>query len=347
MVTSRATEKIGFILTRHPESYEYLERVYSKWMEYKSKAKCYTCGSTNLKWVDDFTYECDNGHSDKLLGLESWEFGVPPWFMKVLHDQGLVAVLYKSRSSTHYGVYEETLRAIEDVLSRGYIEELSEPPLPEPSIEMFKDIVGLDDVKRLIVDVLKSDKPVHLLIVGPPASAKTMMLEAISRLYDVPIILSGTSTRAGLRDFIIENKPTIMIIDELDKIENPLDLSVLLTWMESQKLIVTMATRKTVVKCPNVCKVIAAANKTDRIPPELLSRFIVVRLRQYTDEEAKKVCINVAINREGVEEGLAKLIADAVVDKLNSRDPRDCIKLARLAKTPDDVERIVKILSKR
>ena len=41
------------------------------------------------------------------------------------------------------------------------------------------------------------------------------------------------------------------------------------------------------------------------------------------------------------------MIADAVVDRLKSRDPRDCVKLARLAKTPDDVERIVKILSKR
>lgn len=48
---------------------------------------------------------------------------------------------------------------------------------PEP---LFDSIVGYDDVKRLFSLSLSSDKPVHILLVGPPASAKTLfMLECI------------------------------------------------------------------------------------------------------------------------------------------------------------------------
>jgi Holliday junction DNA helicase RuvB len=352
---SRAVEKVREVVSRYGvDAIEYLERIRDRWVEYKSSARCLECNSTNLKWLDDFTYECDKGHRGRLLGLESWEFGVPPWFMSALQSRGLVQVLYRSRSSTCYGVPEEVLKAIETVIPgatlRGAEVEVVEAErrqLQEPTPEIFSDIVGLEDVKDILLKALKADKPVHVLIVGGPATAKTMILEALSRFYDVPIILAGASTRAGLRDYIVENVPEIMLIDELDKVENPLDLSVLLTWMETQKLVVTMATKKAYVKCPTVCKVIAAANTTKRIPPELLSRFVVVNLKPYTDEEVKAICVNVLKNREGCNEELAAKIANAVVEKLKSRDPRDCVKVARLAKTPEEVDKVVEILTKR
>jgi Holliday junction DNA helicase RuvB len=353
---SRAVEKVREVVSRYGvDAIEYLGRIRDRWLEYKSSARCLECNSTNLKWLDDFTYECDRGHRGRLLGLESWEFGVPPWFMSALQSRGLVQVLYRSRSSTHYGVPDEVLKAIETVIpgtTPGEVEaaevvEAERRTLLEPTTDIFSDIVGLEDVKDILLKALKADKPVHVLIVGGPATAKTMILEALSRFYDVPIILAGASTRAGLRDYIVENVPEIMLIDELDKIENPLDLSVLLTWMETQKLIVTMATKKAYVKCPTVCKVIAAANTIKRIPPELLSRFVVVNLKPYTDEEVKAICVNILKNREGCSDELAAKIADSVVNKLKSKDPRDCVKVARLAKTPEEVDKVVEILLKR
>jgi len=349
----RAVERVREVIGRYgADAVEYLARIREKWAEYKSGFKCYQCGSTNIKWLDDFTYECENGHRGRALGLESWEFKVPPWFMRILHDKGLVQVLFKSRSATCYGVPEETLKAIESILSKGAEEvegaEVYEEPeaaeMPEPTVEMFSDIVGLDDIKELVVKVLKADKPVHLLLVGPPASAKTMILEAISERYGVPIILAGTSTKAGLREFIVENKPTIMLIDELDKIANPLDLSVLLTWMQSQRLTVTLASRRVTVKCPSVCKVIAAANRADKLPPELLSRFTVVKIKPYTERDVYEICVNVLTRKEGKSREVAEMIARAVVEKLRSRDPRDCIKIARLAKEIEDIDRIIEIM---
>jgi Holliday junction DNA helicase RuvB len=331
---------------------EWLTKIYSKWAEYKLNTKCYTCESTRIRWVGDYEYECDKGHRSKLLGLQSWELGVPPWFMRVLADRGIVDILYRSRSTTTYGVPDEVMRVLERILrsetSLAPTEGVPEvEEVPEPTLEMFSDIVGLDDVKKLVLDVLTSSKPVHLLLVGPTASAKTMILETISRHYDVPILLAGASTRAGLRDYILDNVPEVMLIDELDKVSNPLDLSTLLTWMESQRLVVTMATKKAHVRCPSVCRVIAAANSIRRIPPELLSRFVVVNLKPYTDEEIRTVCINVLTRREGCSEEMAKTVAEAVVSRLGSKDPRDCVKIARLAKTPEDVDRIVEILRGR
>jgi len=350
-VGSRLAEEVAELLDRYGEdAVEWLSKIRDTWIQYRGSYRCFTCNSSSIRWLSDFEYECESGHRGRILGLESWEFGVPPWFMRLLADRGIARVLYRSRSTTTYGIPEQSIRVIEDALRSSPVvtaEELAELPREEPTAEMFSDIVGLDDVKKLVLDVLRADKPVHLLIVGPPASAKTMILEAISRFYNVPIVLAGTSTRAGLRDFIVENAPELMLIDELDKVDNPLDLSVLLTWMESQRLAVTMATKRAVVRCPTVCKVIAAANRVQRIPPELLSRFVVVYVKQYTEEESRAICLNVLVRREGVSQELATRIADAVVGKLGSRDPRDCVKVARLAKSPDDVDRIVETLKGR
>jgi len=345
---ARAVRELKELVSKYGEdSLRWLTSIRDRWVGYKTGFRCYDCGAS-VRWVSDFEYECENGHRKRVLGLESWELGVPPWFMRVLVDRGLVEVLYRSRSATCYGIPDTTLEAIEQVLTGGVeeAEEVGAPP-PEPSADMFSDIVGLDDVKELVVRVLRSEKPVHLLLVGPPASAKTMILEAISKHYNVPILLAGSSTKAGLRDYIAENSPEIMLIDELDKVSNPLDLSVLLTWMESQRLTITMGRKKAFIKCPRVCKVIAAANRTDKIPPELLSRFVVVTFRQYTEEEVRTICLNILTKKEGVSEEMAKVIVDAVINELGSRDPRNCVKIARIAKSPEEVEKVVATMKKR
>jgi Holliday junction DNA helicase RuvB len=42
---------------------------------------------------------------------------------------------------------------------------------------LFKDIIVYNDVKRLFRMALDSDEQSHILLSGPPASAKTMFLE--------------------------------------------------------------------------------------------------------------------------------------------------------------------------
>ena len=56
----------------------------------------------------------------------------------------------------------------------------TQPVSKSKSIMLFNNIIGYGDVKRLFNLSFDSDKPVHILLVGPPASAKTLfMLECI------------------------------------------------------------------------------------------------------------------------------------------------------------------------
>jgi uncharacterized membrane protein (Fun14 family) len=47
---------------------------------------------------------------------------------------------------------------------------------------LFDNIVGYEDVKELYEMAIKAEKPVHLLLVGPPASAKSLFMSSLSKL---------------------------------------------------------------------------------------------------------------------------------------------------------------------
>jgi len=47
---------------------------------------------------------------------------------------------------------------------------------------LFTEIIGYNDVKRLVRMALDSDEQSHILLSGPPASAKTMFLESSMKL---------------------------------------------------------------------------------------------------------------------------------------------------------------------
>lgn len=268
----------------------------------------------------------------------------PKWFLLLLQYRGLAEVTpdggVKLRKST--------AKAIEDVLSTKSFRSIWEI---EPKREWFDDIIGHEDLKDVIIRVLKSSKPLHLLLVGPPASSKTLVLEILSAVYGVPILLAGTSTKAGLRDWIASHRPELLLIDELDKRSNPVDLSVLLSWMESQRIAIAMSRKwgHEEVECPsNKCIVIAAANRLDKLSPELVSRFVVKVLRPYTPQEVRDICIGIVMRREGLGKEMAEAIADAVVNRMKSMDVRDCIKLARMQPTCiDDAYALAEKLTKR
>ncbi|MEM2582242.1 MAG: hypothetical protein QXD09_05505 [Candidatus Caldarchaeum sp.] len=75
--------------------------------------------------------------------------------------------------------------------------------------DIFRDIVGHDDVKRLLLKALKSygdGLPVHFLLCGEPSSAKTMFLLALRRLKDSYYLLGSRASRSGLTSILIERK---------------------------------------------------------------------------------------------------------------------------------------------
>jgi hypothetical protein len=74
---------------------------------------------------------------------------------------------------------------------------------PEP---LFESIVGYSDVKRIFHLSLSSEKPVHLLLVGPPASAKTLFMVECMRLERSYFTLGSHSTKSGMIDYLFDKR---------------------------------------------------------------------------------------------------------------------------------------------
>jgi Holliday junction DNA helicase RuvB len=210
--------------------------------------------------------------------------------------------------------------------------------------KMFSFIYGHDDIKQLYSKSLLSLKPIHIILIGPPATAKSLFLEEIATLDNSLYLLGGTSTKAGIRDLIFDHKPQYIIIDEIDKIRSAADLSVLLSIMESGRLV--SAKHENFQQVVHKCWVFAAGNRTTNIRPELLSRFWKIFMPVYSDEDLYNVITKVLVAREGTSSIMAEYIANAVIDDLRSKDPRDAIKIARISQNQKDVDWAVGIMKK-
>jgi hypothetical protein len=64
---------------------------------------------------------------------------------------------------------------------------------------------------------LDSDEQSHILHSGPPASAKTMFLESLSKLKSSYFVDGASTTKSGLIDCLFLNNPKYLLIDEIDK----------------------------------------------------------------------------------------------------------------------------------
>jgi replication-associated recombination protein RarA len=205
---------------------------------------------------------------------------------------------------------------------------------------MFGSIVGYDDVKRLFRMSLSSDRPVHILLVGPPASAKTLFMIECMKLERSFFTLGSHSTKSGMVDYLFDKRPRYLVVDEIEHMPAK-DQTALLSLMETGILAETkfQKTRNTQLKT----WVFATSNGTERMLTPLLSRFMVLHFKPYTFGSFAEVCTHI-LGRDGVPTDVSVAIADAVWNRLKSRDIRDCIKLGRLAKTAEDVGWIAQTL---
>jgi replicative DNA helicase Mcm len=212
------------------------------------------------------------------------------------------------------------------------INELAKSPTIFDSIvrSIVPSIYGYDEIKQAValqlfggtpgktlVDggVIRSD--IHILLIGDPGSAKTRILQAVSRLVPKGIYVSGKSITGGgmtavaERDEFSEGGWTlkagalvlgsggVVAIDEFDKVGDE-DRAALHEALESQTISVAKA--GIVATFSAKAAVLAAANpKFGRfdpnvypaeqfdIPPTLLSRFdLIFPIKDLMDEELDK-----------------------------------------------------------
>jgi holliday junction DNA helicase RuvB len=202
---------------------------------------------------------------------------------------------------------------------------------------IFGDIEGHDDVKRLLLAALQAKKPVHVLLVGPPATGKSQFLQAIAALPRARYAVGGATTSSGLISYLLEKPETrILVIDELDKAD-PADLYALYSLMESGK--VTRLQHESHEDVKREVWVFAAANSTHLLPEALASRFVRLDLPAYDQAQVEQITQSVLVRREGVTRPRARAIARATAAR--SRDPRDGVQVARLSREGEPIEPLV------
>jgi MoxR-like ATPase len=194
---------------------------------------------------------------------------------------------------------------------------------------LFDDIVGFDDVKHLFKMAIQAERPVHLLLCGPPASAKSLFLRSLTRLERSYYGVGSSSTKSGIFDYLFEHRPRYFIIDELEKM-NKKDQTSLLNLMESGILSELKHKQQRLTQLKTW--VFASCNSTDKLLQPLLTRFRDIHFKPYTEEEFVEIVVNILDREEGVDRDIALLIADGVFNRLKSSNIRECVRIARLAR---------------
>ena len=207
----------------------------------------------------------------------------------------------------------------------------------KPHDRFFDEIIGCEDIKRLFRMALDSAQPVHVLLSGPPASAKTLFLQSLMTLKDSYFVDGSNASKSGMIEYIFDNKPKYLLIDEIDKMASK-DQSFLLNLMETGILSETKH-RKTRAITNVKTWVFATSNNISKVMLPLQSRFFVVNLEPYTYEQFYQITVELLTKQHKVKEEIAEATANTIWDK--SANVRDCVKIGRMARSLEDVIFIV------
>jgi Holliday junction resolvasome RuvABC ATP-dependent DNA helicase subunit len=205
--------------------------------------------------------------------------------------------------------------------------EIPEPlGVRERALKVFSRIEALDDVKEMMLRALESSERAHILLTGPPASAKSLFMLQIEKFMSSKVYFAegAATTKAGLQKFIAENPhKEIIIIDEIDKM--PLQHQEgLLAMMERGKYTSTKIRDTKTVKANIV--IFATSNSTERLSKPSLSRFTVFEIPEYAYEEFEGIALRL----------IKKLPHNAIIQiassvwKMGSKNIRDVLKIPKL-----------------
>jgi len=287
--------------------------------------------------------EEENEVSYSWQGFEWYELPAQHQTLRMLVLKKVLKVNYKSQSRTYYRLVDR--EAVEEALRLTTImmnTSESETSKEEIPIDLFDDVYGYEDVKQLFFKTLygESEDRVHFMMIGPPASAKSLFLFCLEKLSKAKYALGSRSSKAGLAEYLMSVEPRYLLIDEVDKM--PLqDYAILLSLGETGRVTEVIYGKMREVQLDTI--VFACGNRLDGMPPEVVSRFQVLHFFPYSEAEFKEIVSHVLTRRQ-VSPDLALYIAQKVSSELGSRDVRQAIRVARLAKNYSQVDSVVRTL---
>lgn len=179
----------------------------------------------------------------------------------------------------------------------------------------------------------------------PSTSNGTFMARREGHVYVTGNSLAPTLSSAGLANLLFVYQPHYLIIDEIDRLPGT-ELGQLNSLMATGRIVETKygKTRSIDLKT----KVFAAGIRVDRLPKDLLSRFIKLRFLAYTEKEFLQVTTTVLTTREGLVPERSEEIGRAVWQMYGEQsDVRLCVSIARLISSkPESLKEVLQTLKK-
>jgi len=261
------------------------------------------------------------------LGFEAYEIGTDNKTLMELVKLGILEITLKTNKSVFY--------KIKDIERAKKFLEVYNVKI-DTSKPLFDSIIGYEEQKEILKRVLESEKPIHVLLLGSPATAKTLFLLELTKIPN-SIYLTPYITYSGLFSYL-DLEPKLILIDQLDNLKYP-DVYRLLIDICEYGIATKTNYNEKIVKTIKT-KIIATANSVKRIPQALLSRFLILQFKKYSEEEFK------AISKELLKSyNLPEDVKDYIIEKSkNSLDVRNVLKLANICKSREDVDKFMKFI---
>jgi len=261
-----------------------------------------------------------------------------------------------------------------DRLRRRRPEPEAPPPAPAPRLQPrewrplkapiryegsnFRMVEGLDDVKAALdlamrkqheTRVSGEDRRLHILLAGPPGVSKSLLLMEAEK--EIPrerrvFVLGSQVSKAGLRNRLLSSPATIdfVLIDELDKMGRE-DYDVLLSVMETGRISVLKAGLSADARV--LATVLATANYLERIPVELLDRFLILYVESYDSQDFVRVATRLLRERGSLPPSEASALAATLWDS-GFRSIRDVVRVANAARgDPEKAYQLIEIMRAR
>lgn len=295
-------------------------------------------------------HERENDPRDRRLpAARSWsahDVGASRADINRLESSGLIRINHlPSRigpgeySATRYKLTEEGEKI---VFAASMEREFRKVPRKE-TLEAMALVIGFEDIKLEIAKAIEKRKKINFLFEGDPASAKSLLLEAVDTVVPDSYMAFGSRTSAaGLSDVLFTQQPGVLCLDEADKMRSDVH-SIMLGLMERGVILETKSQKTRGIILSTM--VFAACNSSSKFTKEFLSRFAWhFRFPKYTRDEFIDVSRGFLSKSSECPENLAILIGQLVFD-LQLGDIRQVRSVwdAIDEPTEDEVRRVVEI----
>lgn len=216
---------------------------------------------------------------------------------------------------------------------------------------IFDNIEGHEDAKATLMMALKAVEPVHILLVGPMGIAKTEMLIAVQKYVgekNSHFAIGSRISKAGISDLLYNRNVEYLFIDEMETMPRK-DQAVLLSVQQHGIVSETLFGKTKKPKKVNTT-VFATSNDTRKIMPALLTRFYIVKMDDYDEEQFIKACLRhlQATKTPNINKDVVEYIATNVFNYARNPNVRDVGQIAKLSQGDQQaIDRLIGKLVKR